>query len=82
MSKVWSATDARANFADLLNEAAAGQIQQIERRDGAKFVLVSEGLFVASRPSLADYLASLDTGLDEKQSAEWLEAMQDAQGKY
>jgi prevent-host-death family protein len=81
MSKVWSATDARANFADLLNEAAAGQIQQIERRDGAEFVLVSKRLFMASRPSLAEYLANLDTGIDEKQSAEWLEAMQDAQGK-
>ncbi|MFL5287593.1 MAG: type II toxin-antitoxin system prevent-host-death family antitoxin [Rhodopila sp.] len=81
MSKVWSATDARANFAELLNEAAAGQIQQIERRDGATFVLVSKKLFVAARPSLAEYLANLDTGLDEQQSKEWLEAMRDAQGK-
>ncbi len=81
MSKVWSATDARAHFADLLNQAAAGEIQQIERRDGAKFVLVSQALFVASRPSLAAYLAGLDTGLDETQSVAWLEAMRDAQGK-
>jgi prevent-host-death family protein len=81
MSKIWSATEARANFAELLNEAAAGQIQQIERRDGAEFVLVSKQLFIATRPGLAEHLADLNTGLDEQQSEAWLQAMRDAQGK-
>jgi prevent-host-death family protein len=81
MSKIWSVSDARANFADLLNEAAAGQVQTIERRDGSEFVLVSKQVFISSRPSLAQYLANLDTGLNEQESEEWLQAMRDASGK-
>jgi len=81
MSKTWSVSDARANFADLLNEAAAGQVQTIERRDGSAFVLVSKDLFMTSRPSLAEHLANLDTGLDEQETEAWLQAMRDAQGK-
>jgi prevent-host-death family protein len=79
--KTWSASDARANFADLLNEAASGEVQTIERRDGSEFVLVSKQMFMTSRPSLAHYLADLDTGLNEQESEEWLQAMRDASGK-
>jgi len=81
MPKTWSASDARTNFAELLNEAAAGQIQTIERRDGSEFVLISKHLFMTSRPSLAEHLANLDTGLNERESEDWLQAMRDAQGK-
>jgi hypothetical protein len=82
MPKSWSVSDARANFSTLLDDAAAGQIQQIERqRDGAEFVLISKQLFLASRPKLAQYLAELDTGLTENESEEWLEVMRIAQGK-
>ena len=82
MPRSWSASDARANFSTLLDDAAAGQIQQIERqRDGAEFILVSKQLFMASRPSLAQYLAELDAGLTEKDSEEWLQVMRTAQGK-
>jgi hypothetical protein len=81
MSKIWSASDARANFASLLNDAASGQVQTIERRDGTEFVVVAKQQFMKSRPSLAAYLADLDTGLSEQASDEWLQAMKDAQGK-
>jgi hypothetical protein len=82
MLRTWSASDACANFSTLLDDAAAGQIQQIMRqRDGAEFILVSKQLFMASRPSLAQYLAELDTGLDETESEAWLQAMRTAQGK-
>lgn len=82
MPRPWSASEARAKFSNLLDEAAVGQIIQIERQsDGAEFVLISKDLFMASRPSLAQYLADLDTGLDEAESEEWLESMREAQGK-
>ncbi|HIJ61188.1 MAG TPA: hypothetical protein HPQ04_00705 [Rhodospirillaceae bacterium] len=82
MSRQWSSSEARANFSNLLNDAAVGQIIQIERQsDGAEFVLVSKELFLSSRPSLAQYLADLDTGLGEDDSEQWLQAMRDAQGK-
>ncbi len=82
MPRSWSASDARANFSTLLDDAAAGQIQQIERqRDGAEFILVSKQLFMASRPNLAQYLAELDTGLTGDEAEEWLEVMRTAQGK-
>lgn len=81
MPRIWSATDARAHFSTLLDEAAAGHIQQITRRDGAEFVLVSKRLFLSSRPGLAEALANLDSGLNEQDSEDWLQAMRDAQGK-
>ena len=82
MPRTWSASDARANFSTLLDEAAAGQIQRIARqRDGAEFVLVSKQLFMSRRPSLAEHLANLDTGLDDEESEAWLQTMRDAQGK-
>ena len=82
MSRQWSASEARANFSNLLDDAAVGQIIRIERQsDGAEFILVSKELFLSSRPSLAQYLADLDTGLSEEESEEWVQAMRDAQGK-
>jgi len=82
MSRHWSASEARANFSNLLDDAAVGQVIQIERQsDGTEFVLLSKNLFLSSRPSLARYLADLDTGLDDEESAQWLQAMRDAQGQ-
>ena len=82
MSRQWSSSEARANFSNLLDDAAVGQIVQIARKsDGAEFVLVSKELFLSSRPGLAQYLADLDTGLDEEGSEQWLQAMREAQGK-
>ncbi len=81
MPKKWSASEARANFSDLLDAASAGNIVQIDRQsDGAGFVLISRELFMSSRPSLARYLADLDTGLSEADSEEWLQAMAEARG--
>ncbi len=82
MSKQWSSSEARANFSSLLDDAAIGQIVQIDRQsDGAEFVLLSKELFISSRPRLAQYLADLDTGLDDAESEQWLQAMRNAQGK-
>ena len=82
MTKRWSASEARANLSDLLDNASAGQIVQIDRlSDGAEFVLISRELFMSSRPGLARYLADLDTGLTEKESEEWLHAMAEARGR-
>ncbi len=80
MRDVWSATDARANFATLLDAAQSG-VQRIERRDGSEFVLVSKEIFAASRASLAEHLINSDLNLDEQQSNEWMEVMAEVQGK-
>jgi hypothetical protein len=81
MGKMWSASEARAKFSDVLDNASSGQIVQIERQsDGAEFVLMSRDLFMSSRPSLAHFLAKLDTGLSEEQTDVWLETMREVRG--
>ena len=67
MTKRWSASEAQANFSDLLDNASAGQIVQIDRQsDGAEFVLISRDLLMSTRPRLAQYLVGLDTGQSDQ----------------
>lgn len=77
MANTWNASDARANFSQVLEDASV-HVQRITRRDGKTFVVMSSEQFDESRPKFAEYLASLDTGLNDHEADEFLAAMGDA----
>jgi len=54
MNKVWQATEARANFATLLD--AAEKAPQVVRRSGEEFVVLRRREYEASKPTLKDFL--------------------------
>jgi prevent-host-death family protein len=58
MAKAWQAAEARHRFTELMNAAAHGEPQFVERRDGTAVVVVSREYFERTRPTLKDVLLS------------------------
>lgn len=79
--RFWQASEARAHFAEVVDDALAGAPQIIRKRSGEEVVLVSRSSFELMKPSLKDYLlrsagtagadddASLDHALAELRRA-------------
>jgi hypothetical protein len=60
---------------------AFGADPAVESREGCGSLPSCGQSAMTSRLSLAQYLANLDTGLNEQESEAWLQAMRDACGK-
>lgn len=75
--RIWQASEARSNFAEMVDQALTGAPQVIRKRSGEEVVLLSRASFELMKPSLKDYLlrsagsagddddASLDAALDQ-----------------
>ena len=61
---IWQSSEARANFAKLVDRAAAGSPQVIRHRGGAEVLMVSRATFENERPTLKEYLLRGGTGED------------------
>ncbi|MCW0234739.1 MAG: type II toxin-antitoxin system prevent-host-death family antitoxin [Ferrovibrio sp.] len=51
-TKIWRASDAKVQFADLIKAAADGEPQRIRSEDGSDVVLISKTHFDQIAPSL------------------------------
>ncbi|WP_374370731.1 type II toxin-antitoxin system Phd/YefM family antitoxin [Dongia sp.] len=54
--RIWQASEARAHFAEVVEDALTGAPQVIRKRNGEEVVLLSRASFELMKPNLKDYL--------------------------
>jgi hypothetical protein len=70
----WQASEARSNFASVMEGALSGVPQVIRHRSGAEVVVVARAVFENERPSLKDYLLTRGTAEEGRSLADFLES--------
>lgn len=78
---LWQAAQARHQFSDLLDRAAAREPQIVRRRDGTEVVMISRNAYEEVRPRLGEYLLTHGyADLDDPEERILEQALQVAQG--
>jgi prevent-host-death family protein len=53
---IWTASEARHRFSDLVDAVVGGEPQFVRRRDGREVVVVSKAYFEGTRPSVKGWI--------------------------
>jgi prevent-host-death family protein len=76
LDRIWSASDARHQLAEVMQRALAGEPQTIRHRSGGEVVVISKNDYDRIKPTLKDFLLRSAGAAGDDDDAAFQEALQ------